>query len=150
MQKQQGFTLIELMIVVAIIGILASVAVPQYQTYVARTKVTDSYATGAAAKNMIADYYNAYGVMPDDSSIALGSVEAAAVLSGVDASQYVASSTWDNTSDDLGTLVLTLENVNGDVNTETMTITFNGSGATFQVNCSSTADNKYLPVQCKS
>ena len=64
MKGQKGFTLIELMIVVAIIGILASVAVPQYQDYVARTKVADAFSTAAAAKTLLAEFYNSEGVMP--------------------------------------------------------------------------------------
>ncbi len=148
MQKQQGFTLIELMIVVAIIGILASVAVPQYQTYVARTKVTDAYSTGAAAKNMVADYYNAYGIMPAITSDALGKVEVTAVQDGIAASEYVNKAEWTYGADTSSVLV-TLENVNSAVNTKTLTITFSGSGATFQVDCTSNADDKYLPVQCK-
>lgn len=50
MNKQQGFTLIELMIVVAIIGILAAIAIPQYQSYVARSQLAGSYSELASLK----------------------------------------------------------------------------------------------------
>lgn len=62
----QGFTLIELMIVVAIIGILAAIAVPQYQNYVARTQTAESMVMMDAAKVMVEDYVSFYGNFPNN------------------------------------------------------------------------------------
>src|SRR5207248_1656111 len=53
---QQGFTLIELMIVVAIVGILAAIAIPAYQDYVARSKVSEAMATLGACKTSVTEY----------------------------------------------------------------------------------------------
>lgn len=65
-KKQQGFTLIELMIVIAIVGILAAIALPAYQDYTVRAKMSEALANLAEAKTSVAEYYATNGYMPDD------------------------------------------------------------------------------------
>ena len=151
MNNQKGFTLIELMIVVAIIGILASVAVPQYQDYVARTKVTDSFSGAAAAKTLLADYYNAEGDMP----IVAPGVEAVAIQNGIQASEYVTTAVYARTSADEATITVTLGGVATAVNGQTLVLEFDGTGASFVMRCKAadtgtTVPNKYLPSVCKA
>jgi len=61
---QKGFTLIELMIVIAIIGILAAIALPAYQDYTIRAQVTEGLSLASGVETAMADYYAQYGVFP--------------------------------------------------------------------------------------
>jgi len=63
-QSQKGFTLIELMIVVAIIGILAAVALPAYQDYTARAQASEAASLAAGVKTSIAEFYQSNGEYP--------------------------------------------------------------------------------------
>ncbi|BCA91771.1 pilin [Vreelandella aquamarina] len=67
--KQGGFTLIELMIVVAIIGVLASIAVPQYQNYTARAQASEGLSITAGLRADIAEQYSLRGEMPEADDI---------------------------------------------------------------------------------
>ncbi len=82
---QQGFTLIELMIVVAIIGILAAIAIPAYQDYTIRAQVSEGLNLSGGAKAAVTEYYQDRGVWPATNLIA--GLEAAANIQG----KYVAS-----------------------------------------------------------
>ena len=74
MKKQHGFTLIELMIVVAIIGILAAIAIPAYQDYIARSQVSEPVQLLSGGKTALAEFYADKGQWPLTASSVMGTV----------------------------------------------------------------------------
>ncbi|ENS7058327.1 pilin, partial [Neisseria gonorrhoeae] len=67
---QKGFTLIELMIVIAIVGILAAVALPAYQDYTARAQVSEAILLAEGQKSAVTEYYLNHGIWPADNGAA--------------------------------------------------------------------------------
>ncbi len=111
---QQGFTLIELMIVVAIIGILAAIAIPAYQDYTIRAQVSEGMSLASAAKTAVAEAFLNLGEAPADR-------EAAGMSVNIDDTQgkYVASVAVDN-----GTITITYGNeANAVIDGETLAMT---------------------------
>ena len=82
MKNQKGFTLIELMIVVAIIAILAAIAISQYQDYVIRSQVSEGSSLADGVKTAIGEFYNNYGRFPNatTSNISLGLANPSSII----------------------------------------------------------------------
>lgn len=153
-RRESGFTLIELMIVVAIVGILASVAMPQFRDYVARAKITEALVQLTNCRNVIQEVYLSGGSLP---GIGNWGCEAE------NPSKYVERiSTTEN-----GIVVLTIGGQVGDLRLSQKDITMapmNASGAVMtdidlgtpvrRWRCGATADgtdlnHNYLPSSCR-
>jgi type IV pilus assembly protein PilA len=113
-KQQQGFTLIELMIVVAIIGILAAIAIPAYQDYTIRAKVSEGVSAAAAARTAVAESWNSTGAFPasnDDAGLATAASYATGYVTsltvGADGVITVVLGTLGNTTADGTNLVFT-------------------------------------------
>jgi type IV pilus assembly protein PilA len=139
---QQGFTVIELMIVVAIIGILTSIMLPAYSAYTDRTKVSEVMLVAGNAKLAVSDYYMSMGEMP-------ATTTQANVNTSINQSSYISAVSYSSTPT-TATITYTLTNVEA-----TGDIAFVGTAGVngvqwFCNTAATTVDDVYLPVICRS
>jgi len=139
-QLQKGFTLIELMIVVAIVGILAAIALPAYQDYTIRARVSEALATAGACKTQVQEFAAARG----------GSLPADVDAAGCStiASQFAAAPT---VAAGVITMTTSADTLLGAAASKTFTLTpaVAGTSVTAWACAPGTIQSKYLPATCR-
>ncbi len=141
MNRQSGFTLIELMIVVAIIGILSSIALSAYQDYTTKAKVTEALVAMTPAKHTIGEHRMATGGWPDQASSGV-SVDVG--------SKYVNSVLWDQAERTLIVKLAAISTVIPENAQFLMEATMTGSDAAVDWDCQPDSfPAKFLPSECR-
>lgn len=139
MKKQQGFTLIELMIVVAIIGILAAVAIPAYQDYTIRARVTEGLSLASAGKTAISEYFASNGSLPTNNT--QGGLAQPTEISGNAVSSVTVGTN--------GTVMVTFSGPAA-INTSTLILSPTTSAGNVVWSCTDgNLEGKYRPSSCR-
>ncbi|MGE3920959.1 MAG: pilin [Gammaproteobacteria bacterium] len=132
-----GFNLIELMIVIAIIAILTAIALPQYQNYITRAKITEGLLLAMTAKAGVIDYYEMNGVLPSSNE--------EAGLNDSISSHYVSSIEIQNQ----GNILITFNEKSGVGDGNTLLLKPKFDGELVEWTCSGNIQNKFLPANCR-
>ncbi|EIC21267.1 pilin [Thiorhodovibrio frisius] len=139
-QIQKGFTLIELMIVVAIIGILAAIAIPAYQDYVARAQMSEAFSLASGSKTAVVEFWSREGGWPT------GNASAGLATNTAISGKYVAQVDVSG-----GPIVATMQatGVSAGIQGETLTLSPVTTAGAVEWVCTSSADAKYIPGNCR-
>jgi type IV pilus assembly protein PilA len=140
---QKGFTLIELMIVVAIIGILAAIAIPAYQDYIARSQVSEAVQLLGGGKTPLAEYYSDKGVWPPNAGEVMGAQTGKYT-------SFISLTTGAGLSTESATLTATMRSsgINKAIRGSTLQLLTTNGGQSWS--CSvGTIGQKYVPGACK-
>lgn len=140
MNAQKGFTLIELMIVIAIIGILAAIALPAYQDYIARSQMTEAFNLAGGQKGAVTEYYSDKGKWPTGNASA--GVAAASKITG----KYVQKV---EISGQTITATMRSSGVSNGIKSASLALVAKENSGSYDWSCSTKVDKKYVPSVCR-
>ncbi len=151
-QVQRGFTLIELMIVIAIVGILAAIALPAYQDYTVRAKMSEPLALLAEAKTTVTEYLASNGTLPATANVASVGINTFPDTNIVSSIKYTLTGTDPALTAYVKQIVV--PGASGDDNSFTLSGVVDTTTRTIEWKCKpgisgSTLPAKYLPANCR-